>query len=422
MEKIYDELKSTNSTNQKISILRNITHDGIKKCLALCYDPMMQFNIKKFNPDFDMSARYTFENSYVEFIELLIKLNKRIYTGNVAKSAVETFLSKCKPNTQHLYSLLLKKDLKVGISTKTLNSAFGKNFINVFSVQLANEYIPTKKYNVDYWWASPKLDGIRSYGMMDSLYSRSGHLQKGFDHIIDELNILIDTYELNFVDGELFTDSVDFEDIQAAVGATKNIDKDKKELIYYNIFAVGHNNIRITDDMIDIINNIDWNKFRYLRPVEYMKVNNTPDDILSACKYYTSLGFEGVMLRHNINWYVNKRSNDLLKYKLFKENDFKCIGFMPGNVGTKFEHTLGVIIVEGVDIIRDDDGNVIMEKPVRSEVSGFTDEMRDEIWNNKSFYLNKMVEVKYQNSTSKQDVETGKFALRFASFNKWKLV
>lgn len=60
-------------------------------------------------------------------------------------------------------------------------------------------------------------------------------------------------------------------------------------------------------------------------------------------------------------------------------------------------------------------------EPICSEVSGFTDKMRDEIWNNKDFYLGKLVEVKYQNSTKSIDSETGKYSLRFASFLKWKL-
>jgi DNA ligase-1 len=421
LEQLYTQLKNTPSTNSKIEILKSVSDTRIKILLALCHDPMKQFFINKFSPDTHIMANSTFESSADAFIQLLTDLNKRIYTGNAAKFKVESFLSGCLPETQHVYSLILKKDLKVGIGVKLLNSAFGEDFINEFTVQLSNKYLTTKKYkDVEFWYSSPKLDGLRSYGSYDKMLSRSGHDQFGFEKIQNEINILLDM-GFTFTDGELFSDEVDFEDIQGIVTTRKNIDPIKKESVYYNVFYIGRNDYKDTSDMVDAMNSIDWTQFKYLRQVKYEVIKNDPILITKKCRRLTNDGFEGIMLRHPKIQYEWKRSNALLKYKLFKEDDFKCIGFNPGEIGTKYEHTLGTILVEGVDIIIDEEGIEIGRKPVCSEVSGFKDPMRHEIWNNQDFYMNKIVEVKYQNSTARIDKTTGKYSLRFASFLKWKL-
>ena len=421
MEKLYQELKSNSSSNKKQEILKSVTDANIKEALRLCYEPMTQFYIKKFEVEFDPTAKGTFKTTATEFFDLLKKLNTRVYTGNAARSAVETFLSKCKPDTQHIYSLILKKDLKIGVTETALNKAYGKEFIEEFKVQLADKYLPTKTYKgVEYWWATPKLDGIRSYSIFNSIRSRQGHEQAGFEHITEEANKILEM-GFEFVDGELFTDAVDFESISGMVSRSKNINKDEKEKVYYNVFAIGSSKFKNTEDMVNAMNAIDWSQFKYLIQVKYVKIKNTPEEVIKWCKRFVREGYEGIMLRHPDKWYEWKRSGALLKYKLFKEDDFLCIGFNPGEKGTKYEHTLGTILVEGVDIIVDDDGKEIDRKPICSEVSGFTDEMRDKIWNDRKFYLNKTVEVKYQNSTGRIDKETGKYSLRFASFNKWKL-
>ena len=238
----------------------------------------------------------------------------------------------------------------------------------------------------------------------------------GFDHIINELNGIVERYDLDFVDGELYSKEVNFQEIQGAVMSNKNINPERKSKIKYNIFAIGNKKFKNTKDMISLKKEIfNKNLFEYLVLIEDTFIPNLPEPIKTLCEHYMSMGYEGIMLRDTEKWYDWKRSNALLKYKLFKEADFKIIGFNEGEKGTKYEGTLGTIIVSGK--YDNNDGRILY---IKSEVgSGFSDEFRNEIWNKQKEYLHKIVEIKFQNITDVPD-ENGTFSLRFPVFLKTK--
>jgi hypothetical protein len=50
MEKLYQDLKSNSSSNKKQEILKSVVDNNIKEALRLCYEPMIKFYIKKFEP------------------------------------------------------------------------------------------------------------------------------------------------------------------------------------------------------------------------------------------------------------------------------------------------------------------------------------------------------------------------------------
>lgn len=110
-----------------------------------------------------------------------------------------------------------------------------------------------------------------------------------------------------------------------------------------------------------------------------------------------SEGYEGLMCIRD-DKYKCKRHKGILKCKKFKEGDFRIIGFNEGQ--GKNKGTLGSINVEFK-------GNTV-------GVSGYSDEMRDEIWNNQDKYLNKIITVKYKEES--KDKDTGLPSLQFPTF------
>lgn len=113
-----------------------------------------------------------------------------------------------------------------------------------------------------------------------------------------------------------------------------------------------------------------------------------------------ALGEEGLMLNLDTP-YECKRHNGLLKIKPTKSADLKIIGFEPGAPYTKYENTLGALIMdfEGV--------------PVKFG-SGLTDELRDEIWNNQDKYLGAIGEIQYTSYSKNQNND--EISLRFPRF------
>ena len=90
-------------------------------------------------------------------------------------------------------------------------------------------------------------------------------------------------------------------------------------------------------------------------------------------------------------------------YKMKPEitGDFKVIDLVPGKETSKYKDTLGAFVIEYKD-------NTV-------NVSGIPDDLRDEVWNNKEFYLNKLIEVAYSYESEDED---GKPSLRFPRFKR----
>lgn len=413
METILEQLKETSGTNDKCAILKGIKDKDILRCFQLTYDPFIRFYINKIEPQMG-SNHLTFKGSVKEFYQLCDKLSTRQITGNEARAAVELFLSKCSASVQDAYIKILKKDLKVGVTDTLMNKVYGDDFIETFSVQLSNKYLEklTSKdvKNVKFYWASPKLDGLRCYYKNGMLLTRNGHEIFGFEHIIEELGRI----DCDFLDGELYSTEVKFQKIQGDVLRQKNIDPEKKKKIFFNIFAMGRKEFKNTTDMVEYLREVkDEQSSEYVRFVPYTKVDNTIEAITALCEKFMSQGYEGIMLRHPEKWYEWKRSNALLKYKLFREEDFKVVGFYLGDKGTKYEKILGGITIEG-PVATVEGGTTIVN--IHSDCgSGFDDEDRVEIWNNQKDYLGLMAEIKFQNLTD--DLTS----IRFPIFKAFKL-
>jgi ATP-dependent DNA ligase len=119
---------------------------------------------------------------------------------------------------------------------------------------------------------------------------------------------------------------------------------------------------------------------------------------------------EGLILKNWDATYQWDRTMDWCKVKRMWDVDGKIVGFYPGRKKSRLENTLGGITVRGVD-----------EHGTTFEVnvgSGFTDEMRTEIWNNRDKYLDATVTVQYQEMCKSKDADI--MSLRFPVFMRFR--
>lgn len=419
ISQILQQLHETSKKNEKEKILLENSDNGIlQQLLYYTYNPNILSNLKVVEVPSESGDR-NFEDVSEAFFLLYDKLNSRSISGNNARGKAEILLSKCNKDTQKIIVNSLHGDLRCGIAGKTINKAF-KNLIPEFKVQLANKYDEKKKYKTDYWIVSQKMDGLRCVFIDDKMFTRSGKDVVGFDEISRQLSALNQKYKYEnsdlIFDGELYSHHVPFQKIQGAVTSNKNIDPDEKRSIFFVMFAIAVKNSNgeyeclPIDDMNrimkDINSEIDTDK---VDTVPFETISNNPETIKNKCIKYIEEGYEGAMLRNPYKSYEWKRSDDLLKVKIFNESDFIVTGIFEGT-GIN-EGRLGGFYIES-------DYN---NKSVKCAVgSGFTFEDREYFWNNPEEVIGKSVEIKFQGLTDEQR-EDGTWALRFPIYQKMKL-
>lgn len=114
-------------------------------------------------------------------------------------------------------------------------------------------------------------------------------------------------------------------------------------------------------------------------------------------------GREGLMVNVANAPYECKRTHQILKVKTMKTADLKIIGFESGKALGKFENTLGKIIVD--------------YKGYPLGVSGITDALREQIWNDQENYIGRIIEVSYFRESKN---EKGGLSVSFPQFKGFR--
>lgn len=402
------------SSNYQIHLLKEFflkATDTEKTLLKYYLDPDWTSNFS--SQCIQSSIDYCINNSEklpspsYTFSEFCIQVSKRTLTG---VKAIQEFASILYAEAHDVLEIcdyiLAKKPCYFTYKTanKAYNAIYGNNFVGVFQVQLANVYNPLKykKYG-DVFFASPKMDGLRAYYLLenDEMYTRGNKVYTGMSHKKTTLRNICRKYNLTMLDGEMYTKDIQFQAIQSEL---MNKSTDEKA-IKYVIFAAINPLMRDTLEMVQTLLCIkeDLKSHPDIEVVEYTRIYNTPQGVRDMCISYVEQGYEGIMLRHAVVPYDYKRSDCLLKYKIFKETDATITNIFEGN--GKYEGMLGAFEVTGT----------IDGKPFICEVgTGFNDAQRTELWKNRYILKGKTIEVKYQGVTDTGD------SLRFPVFMKFK--
>lgn len=408
---IISELQKTSSTNKKVEIIKqNKDNVVFTEILKLAYDPHLNFYLR--DVDVNVLGPGDISESWHVVKNLFDVLYCRMVTGNTARALAEEVMSKFNVDSQTIIKMIFDRDLRCNIGASLINKALGKNFIQEFKVQLANKYDSKKNYKVDFFFATPKLDGIRAFWTKNTpnvLWSRGGKEFVGLEHVLEDIKKIIDADDtIEFLDGELFAEKTEFSDIQGTVVSNVNYTHEDKNRIKYNIFAVGGDKFNTTEDMqLKLISLAENYRYPNLNYILAQKIQNDAQKIRDMAKMYVDDGYEGIMLRHPKTAYEFKRSDSLLKFKFFDEADLDVVGMVEG--AGKYEGMLGALVCNGV----------IDGKYIETEVgTGFTDDQRNEFWLNKDALVGRLAEIKFQEISSDA---TGKFSLRFPVFLKFKL-
>lgn len=201
-------------------------------------------------------------------------------------------------------------------------------------------------------FCQPKIDGLRSIFQNKQFHSRLKNTFLHLDSLIKELK------DCPFIlDGELFTSKT--EDTTGKVTKRTKIDardnltfqelsgivRKKHDLTESEQAKIG-NVIYIVYDIVDTNSPFherhlalkNYFKNKNFKKIELLKTEicERKEDVDTYLNKYIKETHEGLILRNKDGLYTPKyRSSDLQKYKKFKDEEFKIVGFTEGNSSTE---------------------------------------------------------------------------------------
>ena len=419
---IIKQLQNTSGTNDKINILKaNKDSELLQKVLYYTYNPLMTYKITE-----SVFKEYTAGNSALRvrdvFSLLDILANSNI--NDQLRKNVVAFVNNCEEEIQWLIKGMLIKDLRINMGVKNINKAF-PSLIPQWEVQQSHPRDKVKKFKPNEWYClALKLNGIRATFYEDGFRSRQNQVMEGYQHIIKDLDTLCKHHGQNFqdwvFDGELIHKNRNFEmednenfRLSCSIINSDTEDKTPIELVIFDMlprqeFNKGestHGYKQRLERLKRIQATITKLGLQHIRiaPVYYEGYGVDEEIIEHYLNEVSNLKLEGLMLIRDSK-YQCKRHSGILKVKRFFFSDVRIVGYEEGE--GKHKGRLGAFVI-------DFKGNRV------NVGSGYTDEQRQEMWDNRDFYVGKILEVKYKEETKNKKDDS--ISLQFPTFSRMRL-
>ena len=391
----------------------------------LALDPMITFGLKQVPEKKDTDSAEGGLGQEL-FVELCRQLKERIVTGNNARGLVERAMQMATLDEWNFWCRrILIKDLRCGLSEKTINKVvekkYAKYIIPVFACQLAHDSANHEDKVRGRRLVEVKLDGVRvitiAYpdGRVDQ-FSRNGKELVNFPHIVEQIKRTVTgVVEPVVLDGEVMSSS--FQDLMKQVHRKSNVQSHDAVLHLFDLLPLAaFQNGRWDEPQTDRIARLRGWKDLWQEETPNVQVldHELVDlDTQQGQQRFREInqqaiagGYEGIMIKDPDAAYECKRSTSWLKLKPFIEVSLEVKDFEEGtgrNAGR-----LGAIICEG-----DDD-----DRRIRVSVgSGFSDSDRDSFWAGRDELSGQIVEVRADAITQNQD---GSYSLRFPRFLRFR--
>ena len=426
-ETIIKRLEADNSRLAKEAIIAEAMQEGLDEFfegVRMCLDKLYTFGVKQVPIKEEESGQGL---SWTNFKELAESLYRRDLTGHAARDAIKLAMDVATKGQWDYYRRILIKDLRCGVSEKTVNSVAKKLKKNqyavpVFEVMLAHDGANHETKITGKKLVEPKLDGVRCLTVVDFesrtvvQYTRNGKELVNFPHIVKAFEDNMDNWGRSYVfDGEVVSKS--FQTLMTQIHRKSDVQAQDAKLQLFDVIPLvefkkgesvmgqrrrsaflreNFSKIFADSGCIEIVPQREFDLDVFTDEIEFKDYNR---EMVAA-------GFEGIMIKSVDGKWQGKRSTDWLKQKPFIEVSLEITDVEEGtgrNVGR-----LGAVICRGTD-----DGRKILV----NVGSGFTDRNRSEYWNARDTLRGQIVEVRADAVTQNQD---GTFSLRFPRFMRFR--
>ena len=389
----------------------------------LALDPMITFGLKQIPEKTDEDGAGLDWDSFTLIVTGFVN---RSFTGNLARDTVANMMkSATKAQWNGWYRRILIKDLRCGVSEKTINKAVEKEWpeyvVPIFSCQLAHDSANHEGKVRGSRLIEVKLDGVRVItivypdGRVDQ-FSRNGKELVNFPHVKEQFRKTVTGItEPTVFDGEIMSSS--FQDLMKQVHRKSDVKANDAVLHLFDYLPLAN----FEQGSWDVS---QQNRSSKLRAWKDLWAEETPNieivgqelvdlDTNQGTIRYKEInaqavagGYEGIMIKDPEAGYECKRSVSWLKLKPFIEVSLAVVAVEEGtgkNIGR-----LGALVCEG-----EDDGRRILV----NVGSGFTDDQRIAFWAARAEIVGHIVEVRADAITQNQD---GTYSLRFPRFLRFR--
>lgn len=389
------------------------------------YNPFYVFGVRQVPETKGLEGQ---DNPWPVFWAMLEALRTRSLTGHAARDRIQEVAEQFDSvEWNGLCRRVLIKDLRCGISEKTLNKVLGNTEwrIPVFTCQLAQDSTDQPKKMKGVKRLEVKLDGVRVLAVVNgagcTLYSRNGKVFENFPQVAAAIEDNRAVFQRGnntggrfVLDGEIVGES--FQKLMKQ--AHRKSDAETEGMVYH-IFDM----IPLDDFERGFWNAQQSKRLAMLEPArerldqtDCLRIMSGLDVDLDTSEGHdimrryaddaVTAGFEGIMIKDLGAPYECKRSSFWMKWKPTITVDLTIVGFEQGT-GRNADR-LGAIICEGVD----------NERNIRVNVgSGLSDSNRDEYWNSRDDLFGRVVEIQADAVTQNQD---GTYSLRFPRFVRFR--
>lgn len=354
------------------------------------------------------------------------QLATRQLTGNAAITAVNHMRMNAKEQEwNQWYRRILIKDLRCGVSEKTINNVVKKinedYTVPVFSCQLAHDGANHESKVAGKKFIEVKLDGVRVITIVFpngtvNMYSRNGKELVNFPHIAEQFARHAKLLrEPTVFDGEVM--SASFQDLMKQVHRKSDVQSNDAVLNLFDIVTLADFQAGVSPRTQ--IERSTWLKQWFEHIADHMPnvtvvgqelvdldTEEGHERFIAINQQAIAGGYEGIMIKDPAAVYETKRTVAWLKQKPFIEVTLEVTDVEEGT--GKNAGRLGALVCSGSE-----DG-----KSIRVNVgSGLTDAMRDSIWADTSSVIGQLVEVRADAITQNQD---GTYSLRFPRFLRFR--
>jgi len=408
---IIEQLQGASGRNDKESILSNNSNNELfKDIMKFVYDPFVLTGLSK--KKISKKLKLPKEASTLSIIEIMDYLKVHNSGRDEDITLVQHFIQSQPIGLRELYTKIISKDLTLGLTEGTLNKIYGDGFIKTFSVMLAKKFEEHRHKIKGDFVLSEKLDGNRCVVVKDSgivkSFTRQGKKYDGLEEIeSDILNLPIDNIVF---DGELIADiqGSTIEVYAKTTSKARSKGSNKTGLIFH-IFDVldlkefqnGKSLNKCVARKSRLSNIFETYDLPHCREVKSLYIGGDLNEVGKWMSWATEQGLEGLMVNMDMP-YVCKRSDVILKVKVFNNADVRCLEVLEGT--GKYENMLGAITIQF-----EHEGKLYE----CNCGSGFSDEERKAYYKQPELIVGKIVTVGYFEVSKNSN---GSYGLRFPTW------
>lgn len=412
-----NEINSSNSRKFKQEVLKKYKDDPIiERYLKIAFDPYVVYGIstKKLQKEVTEKVHYI----PVDVLDLFAYLEVH-NTGKDRDIAVcyqvLDDVASWDMEAAELLRKLICKDVVLGCDAKIINSVT-PDLIPTFDVQLAQKFFEKPERVIGKHFAvTTKIDGGRIIAIKENgqvlFFTRAGQRYKG---LVDLEREMMDTLpDGTVLDGEItILDNKGIPSKEAYKRAMKLTRSDGEkhglkmicfDAMYIDEWKTQTCTHDYTERRLLLQGLMSTHPHTYFEVLPLLYVGDDSARILELLDEAIKNKEEGVMINICDAVYEFGRTWNLMKVKKMNTLDLEIVGFEEGS--GRLTGTLGAIHV------RYKNGNIVKVG------SGFSDELRDQIWENQASVCGAICEIQYFEETTNAD---GGISLRFPVFKDFR--